>query len=172
VLYRIFAYRASAAAVTPEDLFDKEFKHEPEEALSTYEIERQNSVQTHIEHYAASHCDPPRSGDGVDCSSLPWETNPQDPGGPFKALREAHRLVRTTSEVDRRTFAGQVWEMLQRPQTAFVRVSKDEMRAYVHARKAAGDPEWLSFLAAADEEWQKYPKPLPLPKDGSEVKKR
>lgn len=163
MLYRVFRYRASAASETAEKLFDSEFKHEEEDALSTYDVERECSVQTSVEHYAAGKCDPPRTVAGVDCSSLTWGTDPDDPGGPFKALRDAHRLVRTKSEADRITFAEDVWNMLKAGQDALVSVNKDEMRAYVHGRKQAADPEWLSFLESADADWQKYPKPMPPP---------
>jgi hypothetical protein len=158
VIYRVFAYRASWLSATAEELFDKEFAHESEDELSVYDVHPSAGVQTHVEHYAGANCDPPRSGDGIDCAALKWGIEPDDPGGLFAARRQAHRLVQTKSESDRRSFASDVFGLIRSLPSAKVEVSKEDMRDYVSNRMLASDQEWTSFMETANVNWKKYPK--------------
>jgi hypothetical protein len=111
---------------------------------SVYEIsDASRVVQCHAEHAASASLDP-KGGTHADLEGLLDVPPTPVVEGRFGYTSSVHREIRLASATALTELVGRLVADL--PQRLHV-TTKDELRSYVTACMAAGDPEWTTFLA-------------------------
>lgn len=149
LLLRVGKYKSLWEEPNPlSDIIEAEFTDEngnPDLALSVYRIEVGDVVRAFVEHFAAPRLRPPNSRTSVDLSNGPAKVKPDPVPGTFEFIKEAHCELLFHDSTQLETFVA-----LVRSEIAHrgYRVTGAQVKAYVRARLAADDPEWVPYVAA------------------------
>jgi hypothetical protein len=150
VLLRIGKKRHTSSEVIPSEFCDAEFQDYEtgglDRTISVYGVETPALVQAHTEHFAGAGLDPKGRPD-FDLEGLSVAVV-SDPLGdwPFATTATAHHEIRCRSDQEVKDLASWLFIAL-RERTR--EVTTVQMRAYVRAAVAAGDPEWTAYLDLA-----------------------
>ncbi len=164
ILFRCFTKRASleigADALDADSMVEREFlddNRRPDLELSVFDIQASDWCRVYLQRMAAVGADPPRCNGGVDVKPLGRDAEDAPESGPFRLLRENHKVIRFADEAGLRVFVAElVAAMRDRRCRVFVH-QKSEFRAWLKANK--NDSEWAAFLATAPSDWQKFSTP-------------
>lgn len=156
--------RKSSLEVTPDQLVKTEFrdfKGNPDLNLSVYEhsttLSQDIIIQTHAEHAAAAHLDPPRGGWSVDLrpfyNGIAKNTPIAQPY--FSFINSTHRELTFANPDELMKLASELLQQYSEPQN---KVNKAELKNYVGDKLAKNDPEWERFFKESPkgEIWKKF----------------
>ena len=122
--------------------------------LSVYQLAGVGDVVKACAEHAASIPLDPKSTVNVDLQGLTPPPLEAPGAGRFAFTREAHRNVVLPSEA---ALAEAVGALLADRENRVHVVDKQQLKAYIVARREAGDAEWIEFLAEATcpEKWKR-----------------
>lgn len=135
---------ADWSAYSVDDICNQEFRSSTDVFPSVYEATDADVIRVYAEHLASDRVKrDPRTGHLVDLSVQSYQALATDGETLFNfTTRIAHREIQLSDSATLRAF---IEEILKTFAGRVRRVEKAQLKAYVAAQHAAGDPEWIDL---------------------------